>query len=213
MLPTYSGAWRLRSDITFNKNKTYFKENIKRLKQLHAQINMQLLCNRWQRTAGKHVCPFLKFSVIRCQSCLKAGTVWWSSPWSGQYCFMQSPACSCAKLHCRCVSKSLGIGTNWNGETWAGKAMDSSRGRIAHIEYSQRWLNVSSFLKHFKCVIMLLGAFCKSGNATIFFDMSVCLSYPSVGLELLGSRWTKSQEIYIRGIFENLLRKIKSYKI
>jgi len=177
--------------------------NVQKMKQLNTRTNMQLLCNRWQRQGCKLMCSLFKVSTIRCQACLKAGTVWWYSPWSGQCCFMQSPACSCAKLHCRCVSKSLGIGENWNGEAWAGKARDSSRGRVVHIEESRLCLNVSSFLSLLKRVSMLLGAFWKSRKATI---SSLC---PSVGLEQPGSRWTKSQEIYIWGVFENLSRKIK----
>ena len=113
-----------------------------------------------------------KVKVISCQTCLKAGTVWWYSPWSGQCCFMQSPACSCAKLHCRCVSKRLGIGENWNGEAWAGKARDSSRGRVVHIEESRLCLNVS-YLSVSKRISMLLGAFWKSQKATIIFVMFV----------------------------------------
>ena len=147
MLLAHSGTWRLRSDITFNKNKMYFKEmNVREWKKLNTQNNMQLLCNRWQRPGGKLVSSIFEVSVIRCQTCLKAGTFWWYSPWSGQCCFMQSPACSCAKLHCRYVSKRLGIGENWKGEAWAGKARDSSMGGIVHIEGCRRCLNVSLVL-------------------------------------------------------------------
>jgi len=114
--------------------------------KLKKQTNMQLLCNRWQIPGGRLVTSLFKVSVISCQMCLKAGTVWWYSPWSGQCCFMQSPACSCAKLHCRYVSKRLGIGENWKGEAWAGKARDSSMGGIVHIEGCRRCLNVSLVL-------------------------------------------------------------------
>ena len=141
--------------------------------KLNMQTNMQLLCNRRQRPGGKLMCSLFKVGVISCLTCLKAGTVWWYSPWSGQCCFMQSPACFCAKLHCLFVSKRLGIGENWNGEAWAGKARDSSRGRIVHIEASRLCLNVSSFLSLLKRVSTLLGAFWKLLKATIIFVMFV----------------------------------------
>ena len=172
--------------------------------KLNTQTNMQLLCNRWQRL----LCSLFKVSTIRCETCLKGGKVGWSSPWSGQCCFMQSPACSCAKLHCRCVSKSLGIGENWNGEAWAGKARDSRRGRIVHIEESRLCLNVSSFLT-FEGYKYVIRPFLKIAKSKYY------LRYvrPSVGLEQLDSHWTKSQEIYIWGFVEILLRKSSLNKI
>jgi hypothetical protein len=165
MLPAYAGAWRLRSDINFNKNKIYFKEiNLQGKKQFYSHTIRKPSCSccviAYKEPEGNS-CDLFKpticrTSITRCQTWWPASAVWWSEPWSVQCCLLHYPACSGAKLHCRCVSKRLGIGANWSGEAWTGKAGHSNRAWIAHIEDSRRYLNVSSFLTLLKSINMLL---------------------------------------------------------